>query len=215
MLKLCVLAGIAAIGFAIGADSANAGEAKAEALIPQSGERAGDRDPPCGGDSGGIKADVVLNAIAGSIDYMTGGNPVASTILAAQPPGNREWLMDRLGIPKNGPATCQTLCVVYSTSSRPTFETCISESGTKPDGVPDAWQCKRGSTPGEAEFFYNYRYQPGEHNHNPNNEADNIHAHARTAAATTAARGNSTLFCVIGKNWAHNRDRRFSIKASW
>jgi hypothetical protein len=113
------------------------------------------------------------------------GQPVTMTILEQTSPGNREWLKGRLGI-HDGRATCATLCVVVPNNVNPRLEACLSETGG--DGL-------------------------GCFNHTTEN-ADPP-AFAAIQSFTDGRTANAHVFCASGKNWSHNRDRWFIVRAVW
>ena len=39
--------------------------------------------------------------------------------------------------------------------------------------------------------------------------------YTKTVDWTTAKRGNTEVFCAVGKNWSHNRNRWFEVRAKW
>jgi len=164
---------------------------EAAVKLPQSVNEAGQHNPPCyDTDIPSTKAsDVVLKAGAALIDAYV-GQPVAGPFLAKLPRGNREWFEDRIGIPKIGLSTCATLCVIYPAGVQATsLEACISESGH------DAGRCYRSPSD------YDGGGQP--------------HYYARVENFTTYKTEKAQVFCATGKNWSHNQDRPFYVRARY
>jgi hypothetical protein len=113
------------------------------------------------------------------------GAPFAQTILEQAPPGNRNWLEVRLGI-HDGKSTCATICVAYPADKNANLSACLSETGGEGLG------CFAGKT----------------------DDADPP-AWAAIQNFTTGATAKTKVFCATGKNWSHNRNRWFIVKATW
>jgi len=164
-------------------------KARARLELPQTGKPAGQHNPPCSTPVTGTQAsDVLLKLGAAGIDSLIGA-PVASAALEKAPPGNIQWLKDRIGISNNdGPSTCATQCVVAPKNANPRFDACMTETGG--DGahcVPSAQDYNGG---GDHQF-------------------------GRLENFTRTTTDKATLFCATGKNWSHNRNRWFEVRAFW
>ena len=143
-----MLKNIAAFTFAVALGlpalaKANTVESRVE--IMQTGVPASIPDPPCADEVNDLPATTVLNGIAGSIDYAA-GIPVGSALLATQPPGNKEWLLQRIGVPRNGPSFCATLCAPAPANVTASAKACYSETGG------DGQECFAGDS-GVRQFF--------------------------------------------------------------
>lgn len=162
---------------------------EAEVLLPQTGEKAGQHNPPCGNQVvGPTAADVILRAGAAAIDAYI-GQPLVGPALEQASPGNQQWLKDRLGLPRNGPSTCATQCVIYPIGvTARILDACLTESGT------DGSRCYTA---------------PSDH------DAGGDHQYGRVENFTYGKTQNANVFCATGKNWSHNRNRRFLVRAIW
>jgi hypothetical protein len=164
---------------------ASAKEVSSEIELKQTGESARVPSPECGRGASMTAADLILKAGTAAIDAYI-GQPVTSTLLEKMPPGNRDWLKGRLGI-HDGKSTCGTVCVAVPAKARVTYSACASETGR--DGL--GCSSKAGDLDPPAHFGI-----------------------ASFTASTTRS-GRVRVICASGKNWSHNRDRWFSVKASY
>lgn len=155
--------------------------------IPQTGEAAREHNPPCylGGRNAG---EIILQAGAAAIDAYI-GQPLVSEILERVPQGNQQWLKDRLGI-SNGKSNCVTLCVVVPKDVVPTFTISFSETGG------DRYSERSSQNVADLNGDYGTDW-------------------CGVEAASIAETDRANLFCATGKNWPHNRNRWFQIKASY
>jgi hypothetical protein len=177
-----------AIVFAIHVSAQQTKKVENEVELTQTGSIAGQHNPPCGEPEKVFNAqDVVLKAGAAAIDAYIGA-PIATPILDKVPPGNRDWLGSRLGIPRNGPSRCATLCVAYPKNVKARVEACMSETGR--DGRDCATAPKDYDGRGDHQF-------------------------GRFDSFTTASTDQTTVACVDGKNWSNNRNRWFTVTATY
>ena len=165
--------------------SAKAGEVSDRVELAQTGESARVHNPECKSGNLPTAADVLLKLGTGLVDKYI-GYPVTTTIYENTSPGNRDWIKARLGI-HNGKSSCQTLCVVYPKSAQNVkVSTCLSETGG------DGLGCRHGD----------------------NGDVDPP-AYAGVDGVSKAETSQGIMFCATGKNWSHNKDRWYTVKATW
>lgn len=153
--------------------------------ILQTGEAARENNPACyhGQRNAG---EVLLQAGAAVVDAYI-GQPLVSNALAQVPPGNQQWLKDRLGI-SNGQSNCITQCVIVPKDAKATYTVSFSETGG------DGYSERSSQNPNELNGDYGTGY-------------------CGVEGASVAVTEKAMIFCATGKNWSHNRNRWFSIKA--
>jgi hypothetical protein len=112
------------------------------------------------------------------------GLPLTPPILDAATPGNIDWLKGRMGV-HDGRSTCATQCIHVPARPQYNVQACFSETGGD----------KMGCTSSVAE------------NVGP---PDWVAVSKFDSAPTELG----TLYCATGKNWSHNRDRWFYLRAT-
>jgi hypothetical protein len=171
----------------LGASTLQTRTVAARVELPQTRLRAGQPNPPCAPQITGFSAqDVISKAGAPAIDSQKGA-PINSSLFLQIPPEVKDWL-GRLGVPLNGPSTCATLCVSYPKDVKAHVEACMTETGG------NGRDCS--SVPRD--------YNGG-----------GDHQFGRFDKFTTASTEHTTVTCVDGKNWSHNRNRWFIVTATY
>jgi hypothetical protein len=159
--------------------------------LPQSGESAGQNNPPCGPAVNHASADeVAKEASAGALGkWLTSvgvpfGNGLSTAVISAVgTPGNMKWLRDRIG-GNRGPSTCGTQCLLVpkAEADRLSIWACLSETGG------DGLDCG-------ANGWDKGRWMGAEH-------------------LTRRDTEKGTIYCITGKNWSDHQNRWFWVVAT-
>jgi hypothetical protein len=157
--------------------------------LPPSGEPAAEDNPDCSNpDANTLTANQIVDLIGAGIDAYT-GYPIASHALQVAPTHVREFINRALGL-NNGKAACHAQCIAVPADVGARFQSCLRQIGS-----PEPFVCTPLSTdPSKANQRLNW---------------------GLVKNATVAQRGNTQVFCALGKNWVHNRSREFSLRAEW
>lgn len=172
-----------ALAFNVLAQSAQAVEVTI--TLPRSQIPSRDDNPECGNtELEAQTASAILRGVTGALDSYI-GMPVTSA--TTQMFGGAGDVLARLGL-HNGKSACQAVCVVAPVNaSFRTYMTPIPGRGEK------GW-----TDPASAE--------------SPS-AANGTWEWGRSVNSSAVRQGNAILFCTTAKNWSHDQDRSFTLRA--
>jgi hypothetical protein len=194
MLMLRTILPAVIIGLALSTTLALAGQVSWDGDLPASGEPARVDNPSCSNpDANTITANQIVDLIGAGIDAYI-GYPIVSPALQKAPTHVREFINRDLSL-NNGQAACHAHCIAVPANVGARFQSCLRQIAPSGGSAAEPFVCTTPSTnPSAANQRLNF---------------------GLVENATVARRGNAQVFCALGKNWAHNRSREFSLRAQW
>ena len=162
---------------------------EASFTIPPSGEPAAQDEPPCGNPGAqGSAASIVQKAGAYLDQYI--GQQVSPDLVSS--PAIKNTLGGWLGL-NNGPSVCKLLCIIVPNNTPINYQVqfrIINSDGTMGDMYV---------SPSSPDL----------------NLLDVRHNWGATRNPTVATTAAAKTVCLMGKNWSHDKERDFVLRAYW